>query len=120
MYAFRGYRDSIYIYSYRAGRTEKTRGEFVHNKFAPNIKEVDICSIQDDSQADSYDVEQLVCSINSEGLLRPIVLEENPGSGTYEILAGRLRYQACKNLGWKSIPAMVVKVPDNGKYEVSE
>jgi len=109
-----------YIYSYRAGHKEKEQEEFVNNKFAPNIKEVDICSIQDDSQADSYDVEQLTCSINSEGLLRPIVLEENPDIGTYEILAGRLRFQACKNLGWKTIPAMVVKVPDNGNYEVSE
>jgi small-conductance mechanosensitive channel len=109
-----------YIYSYRAGHKEKAQEKFAPDKFAPNIKEVDICSIQDDSQADSYDIEQLSCSITSEGLLRPIVLEENPGSGTYEILAGRLRFQACKNLGWKTIPAMVVKVPDNGKYEVSE
>ena len=99
---------------------EKSQEEIVSNKFAPNIKEVDTCSIQDDSQADSYDVEQLVCSINTEGLLRPIVLEENPVSGTYEILAGRLRFQACKNLGWKTIPAMAVKVPDKGNYEVSE
>ena len=109
-----------YIYSYRAGHKEKAQGEFVNSKFAPNIKEIDICSIQDDSQSDSYDVEQLACSINSEGLLRPIVLEENPGSGRYEILTGRLRFQACKNLGWKTIPAMVVKVPDNGNYEVLE
>ena len=109
-----------YIYSYRAGHKEKAQEEFVNTNLAPNIKEVDIHSIQDDSQADSYDVEQLAYSINSEGLLRPIVLEENPGSDTYEILAGRVRFQACKNLGWKTIPAMVVKVPDNGNYEVSE
>jgi small-conductance mechanosensitive channel len=109
-----------YIYSYRAGHKEKAQENFVKDKFAPNIKEVDICSIQDDSQADSYDVEQLACSINTEGLLRPIVLEENPGSNLYEILAGRLRFQACKNLGWKTIPAMVVKVPDDGNYEASE
>jgi len=109
-----------YIYSYRAGHKEKTQEKFVKAKFAPNIKEVDICSIQDDSQADSYDVEQLACSINTEGLLRPIVLEENPGSGSYEILAGRLRFHACKNLGWNTIPALVVKVPDDGNYEVSQ
>lgn len=109
-----------YIYSYRAGHKEKKREEVVNEKFASNAKEVDICSIQNDNPADPYDVEQLACSINSEGLLRPIVLEENPNSDTYEILAGRLRYQACKNLGWKTIPAMIVKVPDNGNYEVSE
>ncbi|HBN83066.1 MAG TPA: nucleoid occlusion protein, partial [Clostridiales bacterium] len=25
----------------------------------------------------------------------------------YEILAGHLRYEACKRLGWKAIPAIV-------------
>jgi len=109
-----------YIYSYRAGRKEKIQERFDENKFAQNIKEVEMSRIQDDSQADSYDVEQLACSINTDGLLRPIVLEENPGSGSYEILAGRLRFCACKNLGWKTIPAMVVKVPDNGDYEISK
>jgi hypothetical protein len=109
-----------YIYSYRAGHQGKAQQEFDNNKFDSNVKEVDICSIQDDSQADSYDVEQLACSISAEGLLRPIVLAENPENSTYEILAGRLRFQACKNLGWKSLPAIVVKVPDNGNYEVSK
>lgn len=109
-----------YIYSYRTGHKEKQQEEFANKKFTSNIREVDISAIQDDSQADSYDIEQLACSINSEGLLRPIVLEENPGSDTYEILAGRLRFQACKNLGWKTIPAMVVKVPEHGNYEVSD
>jgi hypothetical protein len=27
--------------------------------------------------------------------------------GRYEIVAGHLRYEACKRLGWKTIPALV-------------
>jgi hypothetical protein len=29
-------------------------------------------------------------------------------------LAGRLRFQACKKLGWKTIPALVLAKPDGG------
>ncbi|MFH1614194.1 MAG: ParB N-terminal domain-containing protein [Planctomycetota bacterium] len=109
-----------YVYSYRAGNKGKRQEELIQDRFVQGIKEVDISRIRDDSQVDSYDVEQLACSVNTEGLLRPIVLEENPGSDLYEILAGRLRFHACKNLGWDTIPAMVVKVPDDGDYEVSQ
>ncbi|MBN1795663.1 MAG: mechanosensitive ion channel [Sedimentisphaerales bacterium] len=109
-----------YIYSYRTAQRDKPQQVFAKGQFTQNIKEVEISGIRDDNQADSYDVEQLALSIDSEGLLRPIVLEENPDGGLYEILAGRLRFQACKKLGWKTIPAMIVKVPDEGKYEVSD
>jgi len=52
--------------------------------------------------------------------MKPVVLEENPNGGLYEILAGRLRFQACKSSGWKTTPALVVKIPDDGNYKVSQ
>ena len=62
---------------------------------------------------DAYDVEQLARSIEMLGLLRPIVLKENPDLDRYEILAGNLRFQACRKLGWKTIPALVLAGPGN-------
>lgn len=62
---------------------------------------------------DSYDVEQLVRSIETLDLLRPIVLKENPDLSRYEILAGNLCFEACRKLGWKSVPTLVLAGPGN-------
>ncbi|MBN1671593.1 MAG: ParB N-terminal domain-containing protein [Kiritimatiellae bacterium] len=43
-------------------------------------------------------------------MLQPIVVLESPEpKGQFELLAGHMRYEACKKLGWKNIPAIVRK-----------
>jgi hypothetical protein len=108
-----------YIYSARMGHRGKDYEQVARDKPGQSVKEIDISRIRDDGEPDTHDVEQLRSSIDREGLLRPVVLEENPGSGSYKILAGRSRFRACRNLGWKTIPAMVVKIPENGDYDIS-
>ena len=49
-------------------------------------------------------------SIAVHGLLGPIFVQRNPPPGLgapYELLTGNLRVQACRKLGWKTIPAIV-------------
>jgi small-conductance mechanosensitive channel len=109
-----------YIYSNRAGRPGGV-GEpvlepstlFSSDKLTRNVQEIDISRIEHGQLEDSYDIEQLAGSIQSNGLMRPIVLKENPLTGRYEILAGKGRLQACKKLGWKTIPALVLAGPGN-------
>jgi small-conductance mechanosensitive channel len=116
-----------YIYSYRAATeaSAETDYETSHeprrepsNLFSAdalnrNIQEINVSQIEQGQIDDTYDIEQLAGSIKSNGLMRPIVLKENPLTGRYEILAGKGRFQACKNLGWKTIPALVLAGPDN-------
>ena len=108
-----------YIYSNRAGRPERTRNETPEptmDELGQNIRDIDTSMIEEGVLEDSYDIEQLAKSIETNGLLRPIVLKENPELGKYEILAGKLRFQACKKLSWKTIPALVIAGPDNSLH----
>jgi len=105
-----------YVYSYRASQQERTRNDRrgpTPEELDHNVREIDASLIEQGSLLDAYDVEQLARSIELLGLLRPIVLKENPDLGRYEILAGNLRFQACRKLGWKSVPALVLAGPNN-------
>jgi hypothetical protein len=103
-----------YVYSYRAGRQERIRDNLrspTHEELDQNVREIDCSQIEQGPLVDAYDVEQLARSIETAGLLRPIVLKENPDIGRYEILAGNIRFQACNKLGWKTVPALVLASP---------
>lgn len=103
-----------YIYSYRVGVGRK-ESEFPLDKEIQGIREIPIDLIRyEGSQIDEQDVEQLAESIATRGLLQPIVVVRHPQNGAYDILAGHLRFEACKHLGWKTIPAMVRETPVSG------
>jgi ParB family chromosome partitioning protein len=54
------------------------------------------------------DIEQVARSIAALGLLQPIMVVKNPQGDGYDLLAGHLRLAACKKLGWKTVPAVVL------------
>jgi ParB family transcriptional regulator, chromosome partitioning protein len=54
--------------------------------------------------------------IKKHGLLQPIIVR--PINRGFEIVAGHRRYQACKLLRWKTIPAMVKDVSDKDAFEI--
>lgn len=105
-----------YVYSYRAGRPDRTPDEILEpspKQIEQNIQEIDISLIEHEDYDDSYDIEQLAKSIETMGLMRPVILKENPEHGKYEILAGKLRFQACKKLSWTKIPSLIIATPGN-------
>lgn len=59
----------------------------------------------------------LMMSIQDKGLLEPIIVR--PGGDGYEVVAGMRRYEACKKLGWRRVPAHVVELDDKEAFEVS-
>jgi ParB family transcriptional regulator, chromosome partitioning protein len=63
------------------------------------------------------DVEELINSIRSIGLVQPVVVRIQQSG--YEIVAGCRRYTACKKLGWKKIPSHVVDLNDRQSLELS-
>jgi len=66
------------------------------------IKEI---RIRENIRAYEMELNELMRSIKDNGLLQPIgVKEEEKG---YTIIWGHRRFNACKKLGWKSIPAVI-------------
>jgi ParB family transcriptional regulator, chromosome partitioning protein len=62
--------------------------------------------------------EQLAESIKKIGLLQPIVVRIN-SLGSFEVVAGNRRFNACKKLGWRKISCHVVELDDKSAFEVS-
>jgi ParB family chromosome partitioning protein len=56
-------------------------------------------------------VEELANSIKEIGLLQPILLR--PSGHAYELVFGQHRFEACKRLGWSSIPAFIRFLSDD-------
>ena len=61
-------------------------------------------------------INELSGSIKKHGLLQPIIVR--PINWGFEIVAGHRRFQACKILRWKTIPAMVKDVSDKDAFEL--
>jgi len=57
-------------------------------------------------------VSDLQKSIKSVGLLQPILVRKT-NSSLYELVFGRHRLEACRKLGWKSIPSIVKQISYN-------
>lgn len=64
------------------------------------------------------DIDELAESIRKIGLLQPIVVRIN-NSGSFEIVAGNRRFNACKKLGWRKITCHVVELDDKTAFEIS-
>ena len=60
---------------------------------------------------DPAELTDLTRSIESSGLLQPIVVR-SAGAGTYELIAGERRWRAVQQLGWANVPAVVKEVDD--------
>lgn len=54
---------------------------------------------------DSIEIDDLKSSIKEHGLLQPIIVSRV--NGEYHLVAGHRRYNACKDLGWSTIPAII-------------
>jgi ParB family chromosome partitioning protein len=73
------------------------------------IREIDIKKIvvKDRIRDDLGDIKELAESIDRLGLINPITVKESE-DGKYGLSAGQRRLEACKLLGWKTIPANVI------------
>jgi small-conductance mechanosensitive channel len=101
-----------FIYSNRAGMDRKDEGTAnAREREKPNpyqIHEIAIAQIEADiPPSDEQAVRELMDKISKMGLLQPIVILPNPATNKYEVMAGHLRLEACKRLGWKTVPAVV-------------
>ena len=94
------------------------------NKFKSlEIKEIDVNSIKyffkdrDEDFKNDISFAELLESIKNNGLLQPIVVYQTLKGEYYKIAGGR-RIEAFKTLGYKTIPASVIKEEDVQKNKV--
>jgi small-conductance mechanosensitive channel len=97
-----------FIYSFRAAMEDKEANKSAASNQVPAAREIEIGRIQAPPiEMDSKEVDRVATSIGRHGLLQPIIVLEQPGNDKYEILAGHIRYSACRQLGWSTITAIV-------------
>ncbi|MEN2707550.1 ParB/RepB/Spo0J family partition protein [Vibrio cholerae] len=58
-------------------------------------------------------LEELAASIQSQGIIQPIVVR-HLSTGGYEIIAGERRWRAAKQAGLKQVPCLIKQVEDRG------
>jgi small-conductance mechanosensitive channel len=86
------------------------------DKEARNIQQIKIESIRPGEEPlELQDVEQVARSVAALGLLQPVVVVKAPGGEGYDLLAGHLRLAACRKLGWKAVPAVVLDSHRDGQ-----
>lgn len=66
--------------------------------------------LQPRTHIDEGELVELIASIESSGLLQPVIVR--PRNGKYELIAGERRWRAVQRLGWPKIPAVVREVDD--------
>jgi ParB family transcriptional regulator, chromosome partitioning protein len=78
----------------------------------PSAIQVRTCNYSFDRQA----IKELADSIRQHGLIQPITVR--PVDSGFEIVAGHRRYQACKLLRWRVIPARIRALSDKDAFEI--
>ena len=90
------------------------------NPLAGFLESVEVRMIRPAKMAlrtDAGPIAGLMVSIQDRGLLEPIIVR--PVEDGFEVVAGMRRYEACKKLGWRRLPAHVVELDDREAFEVS-
>lgn len=95
--------------------TAKAQAVPVSAPNAPGYREIEVNQIvanpyQPRREIHSEQVEELAKSIQSEGLLQPIVVREKKGK--FELIAGERRLHAFKHLKLPKIPARIIEASD--------
>lgn len=67
---------------------------------------------------DPHSLDELASSIKEHGILQPILVSEKPDGG-YELISGERRWRAAQLAGLAVVPAIVKKMADQQKLEVS-
>ena len=89
---------------------------------APGFREIDLKLIvanpyQPRREIHTEHVEELAKSIQSEGLLQPVVVREK--NGKFELIAGERRLHAFRHLKLKYIPARIIEASDASSASIA-
>lgn len=71
------------------------------------IPVADIHPSPDNPRDHLYDIDELAMSIQANGLIQPLIVQQVPGQRGYRIVAGHRRHAAVQRLGWAKAPCVV-------------
>ena len=93
-----------------------------YNNQLSNKKEIPLSNIYPNPEQPRVfgkeNVEDLLPSMKSDGLIEPIVLRKK-SKDHYIIIAGERRFQTAKKLNWETIPAVILNVNEDKAFEMS-
>lgn len=99
-----------YVYSYRSAM-EEASANAVYDTAQP-VMHIPLHKIRSgERKFDIADVRDVAASISARGLLQPIIVQEK--NGAYEVIAGHIRLEACRYLGWQRIAAVAALSPES-------
>lgn len=81
------------------------------------LNDIDVDKNQPRKNFDDASLLQLAESIKTHGVLQPIVVVKK--AGRYQIVAGERRFRASKLAGKRTIPAIIRKLSDQNRLEIS-
>lgn len=98
-------------------------GNSLQSTQAKHIDEVSIDSVfpnpdQPRTNFKKEELEELAASIEKDGLLQPILVR-TVKAGSYQIIAGERRWQACRIAGMKTVPIRIKDVDDGKALELA-
>lgn len=74
--------------------------------------------LQPRKRFDRERLQRLAWSLESQGVIQPIVVRDHPHRhGRYELIAGERRLRAMRLLGWRVAPALVREIPEKNLLE---
>ncbi len=82
--------------------------------------ELDPLNVRTDQESVNTGLEALKASIKKVGLIHPVILTKKSSDSKYKLLVGQRRLDACKQLGYTKIPAIIINdVDDTAKKIIS-
>ena len=81
------------------------------------IEQVEVNEDQPRQVFSEESIAELAETIQSHGLLQPIIVRPI-GDNKYQIIAGERRYRAIKKLNWQKIPAIVKKMDEKEVHDL--
>lgn len=83
-----------------------------------NIDKISAGKLQPRESFDPQKINELAESIESQGILQPLVVRPR-ASGGYELIAGERRLRAARQAGLDKVPAVVREIDDRGALELA-
>ncbi len=81
------------------------------------VSAIEANPFQPRSDFDEGSMAELVQSLEEHGLIQPVIVRPCPGG--YQLIAGERRLRAAKELGWKTIPAVVRELDDAASAQLA-
>jgi ParB family chromosome partitioning protein len=83
------------------------------------IEKIAPCKTQPRQHFDAAALDELTASIQSHGLLEPLVVRRLGGGDRFEIVAGERRWRAAQRAGLHEVPVHVREVSDQSAFELA-